>query len=75
MISLYIPGTQVRIRRPCPDCVDGKVELSGTDQDFVPIGCTLRLYHRGYCPTCGGLKWIEDWTSVETLSRWMKDLI
>jgi len=74
-MTIYTPGTQIRIRRPCPDCVDGKVELPGHGQDFVPIGFTVKLYHKGYCPTCWGQMWIEDWVSIEDLVRWTQELL
>lgn len=69
----YTPGTQIKIRKPCPDCVDGWVELPGSGMDFSVT--VIKQYHMGYCPTCGGQKYLEMWTSLETIYRWLAQVI
>ena len=71
----YIPGTQVKIHKPCLDCIDGTVELPGDDRDFVHKYMPVKLYHKGYCPTCHGQLWIDEWISIEDLVRWLQELI
>jgi len=74
-MTIYTPGTQIRIRRPCSNCIDGKVELPGDDRDFVPKCRPVKLYHKGYCPTCHGQMWVENWVAMEDLTRWTKEIL
>ena len=73
-MTLYTPGTRIATQTPCPDCTDGfRVipEDPSSASDSTPV---IKLYHRGYCPTCGGASWLAGWITIETLHEWLTTL-
>jgi hypothetical protein len=62
----YTPGTQINVKIPCSNCENGFVSIDNP-------GDVIKAERRGYCPKCHGDQWIQQWVSMETINRWLKE--
>jgi hypothetical protein len=52
--------TRIMTKHKCPDCLEGKIPRDNPD-DYI--------FDSSYCPTCEGMGWIQQWTTLTELCR------